>query len=71
MIGALALGLAAPAFAGDATPQSLPQTQSRPLAQSQPQQKPVDDMDRLLRELRDLDSSLDMGGDHVVGELLC
>ncbi len=71
MIGALALGLAAPAFAGDATPQSLPRTQSRPPAQSQPRQKPVGGVDRLLRALRDLDSSQDMQGDHVVGELLC
>jgi hypothetical protein len=73
MIGALALVLAAPAFADDATPgdqsRPLPQIQQHP--PTQPQQKPVTDMDRLLRELRDLDSSQDRQGDHVVGELYC
>ncbi len=29
------------------------------------------DIDRLLQDLRDLDSSTDMEGDHVVGEQLC
>ena len=29
------------------------------------------DMDHLLQDLRDLDSSTDMEGDHVVGEELC
>ena len=29
------------------------------------------DMDQLLQDLRDLDSSLDSKGDHVVGEHLC
>ncbi len=65
LIGTLALVLAAPAFAADGTP--APQ----PLPQSQPQQKPVRDMDAILQELRDLDSSQDMQGDHVVGEQLC
>ena len=32
--------------------------------------KPVD-IDKLLKELRDLDTSTDMKGDHVVGETLC
>ena len=69
MISALALVLAAPAFADDGTqtPQSQPQLQP----QSQPVQKPVGDMETLLRELRELDSSQDMEGDHAVGELLC
>jgi hypothetical protein len=77
MIGALALVYAAPAFAGDATPgaQSRPQpriqSQPQPQHQSQPQQKPATDMDELLRELRDLDSSQDRQGDHVVGEMYC
>ena len=65
LIGALALFLAAPALAGDGTPPPQPQPQS------QPQQKPAGDMDTILQELRDLDSSQDMGGDHVVGEQLC
>ena len=77
MIGALALVFAAPAFAGDATPgapsrplpQIQPPSQSRP--QSRPQQEPATDMDRLLLELRELDSSQDRDGDHVVGEQLC
>lgn len=29
------------------------------------------DIDQLLQDLRDLDSSLDSKGDHVVGQLLC
>ncbi len=29
------------------------------------------DIDQLLQDLRDLDSSTDMEGDHVVGEQLC
>ena len=29
------------------------------------------DMDHLLQDLRDLDSSTDMEGEHVVGEELC
>ncbi len=29
------------------------------------------DIDRLMQDLRDLDSSTDMEGDHVVGEQLC
>ena len=65
LISALALALAAPAFAGDETPAPLP------LPRSEKRQKPVIDMDALLRELRDLDSSQDMGGDHVVGEEIC
>jgi len=65
----LTLGLAAPAFAGDATPRPRPQSQPQP--QSQVRQKPVSDMEKLLRELRDLDSSQEMEGDHAVGELLC
>ena len=32
--------------------------------------QPVD-MDKLLQDLRDLDGSTDMQGDHVVGETLC
>ena len=73
MIGALALVFAAPAFAGDATPGVQPQSQIQPTpqTQSQPQQNPAGDMDRLLRELRELDSSQDGEGDHVVGELYC
>lgn len=69
LIGALALGLAAPAFAAGETPGLQSRPQSQP--QSEPQQKPAGDMDRLLPELRDLDSSQDEDGDHVVGELLC
>lgn len=73
MIGALVLVFTAPAFAGDATPgaQSQPSTQIQPQSQTQPQQKPAGDMDRLLRELRDLDSSQEREGDHAVGEHLC
>ena len=73
MIGALALVFAAPAFAGDGTPgaQSRPQPQIQSQTQSQPQQEPAGDMDRLLRELRELDSSQDRQGDHVVGEMYC
>ena len=68
VISALALFLAAPALAaGEATPAP----QSQPQSQSQPAQKPVRDMDAILQELRDLDSSQDMQGDHVVGEELC
>ncbi len=68
MIGALTLVLAAPAFAGEELAASRPE----PLAQSVPQQQqPVIDMDTLLRELRELDSSQDMQGDHVVGEDMC
>lgn len=74
-IGALALVFATPAFAGDATPeaQSRPQSQiqPQPQTQSRPRQNPAGDMDELLRELRDLDSSQDRQGDHVVGELYC
>ena len=71
MIATMSLVFAAPAFAGERTPgaQSQPQIQSQP--QTQPQQKPAGDMDRLLRELRDLDSSQDRQGDHVVGEMYC
>jgi hypothetical protein len=71
MIGALVLGLAALAFAGERTPgaQFRPQPQSQ--SQSKPRQNPAGDMDRLLRELRELDSSQDREGDHVVGELYC
>ncbi len=29
------------------------------------------DMEQLLQDLRDMDSSTDMEGDHVVGEQLC
>ncbi len=32
---------------------------------------PPVNMDKLLQDLRDLDSSTDMQGDHVVGETLC
>lgn len=32
--------------------------------------KPID-WDQLIQDLRDLDSSLDKKGDHVVGEQLC
>ena len=73
MISALALVFAAPAFAGDMTPRPESQTQPPALSQPQtrPQQTPVSDMDRILQELRDLDSSQEMDGDHVVGELLC
>jgi hypothetical protein len=68
MISALAVVLAAPALAGE----EMVAPRSEPLAQSLPQQqKPVIDMDRLLRELRELDSSQDMQGDHVVGEEIC
>lgn len=73
MICALALVLAAPAFAGEGTPglqsQSVPQPQ--PIPRPAPPAKPAIDMDALLRELRDLDSSQDMDGDHAVGEQLC
>lgn len=64
-ICALALCLAAPAFAGEATP--APQSTPR----SEPQQGPARDMDTLLQELRRMDSSQDKHGDHVVGEMLC
>ena len=69
IIGALTLILAAPAFAGEAAPeiQSQPQTQT----QFQAPRNPVTDMDSLLQQLRDLDSSQDDDGDHVVGEMLC
>ncbi len=67
LISALALVLAAPALAGEETVAP----RSELLAQSQPKQKPVIDMDRLLQELRELDSSQDMQGDHVVGEEIC
>ena len=67
LIGALAFVLAAPAFAGDETAPP----RSEPLARSQPEQQPVIDMDTLLQELRGLDSSQDMQGDHVVGENMC
>ncbi len=33
-------------------------------------QQPID-IEQLLQDLRDLDSSQDMEGDHVVGEQLC
>lgn len=67
LISALMLVFAAPALAGEATPAP----QSQPLPQSRPPQKPVRDMEAILRELRDVDSSQDMQGDHVVGEELC
>ena len=70
-ISALALVLAAPAFAGDMTPKPLLQAQPKSQTQIQPQQTPARDMGRILQELRDLDSSQDMDGDHVVGEHLC
>ncbi len=59
IIGALVLVLAAPAFAGDATPggQFRPQPEIQTQPQSQSQQSPAIDMDRLMQELRDLDSS--------------
>lgn len=71
LIGAMALVFAGPAFAGERTPgaQSRPHPQIQ--SQSQPQQKPADDMKTLLRELRELDSSQEREGDHVVGEMLC
>lgn len=73
VISALALFLAAPAFAGDMTPRPELQAQppAQPQSQTRPQQAPVRDMDRILQELRDLDSSQEMDGDHVVGEHLC
>jgi hypothetical protein len=75
MIGALVLGLAAPAFAGERTPgaqfRPQPQSQSQSQSQSKPRQNPAGDVDRLLRELRELDSSQDREGDHVIGELYC
>lgn len=67
MISAVAVVLAAPALAGE----EMVAPRSEPLARPQPEQKPVIDMDRLLRELRELDSSQDMQGDHVVGEEIC
>ena len=42
---------------------------SAALAAEEPRQ-PID-IEQLLRDLRDLDSSTDMKGDHVVGEDLC
>lgn len=71
VIGAMLLVLAAPAFAGDATPEEQPQSQIQSQPQSKPQQNPAVDMQKLLRELRELDSSQDEEGDHVVGEHLC
>ena len=38
-------------------------------AAEEPQQ--LIDIEQLLQDLRDLDSSTDMKGDHVVGEHLC
>ena len=73
MIATMSLVFAAPAFAGERTPgaQSRPQSHIQSQPQSQTRQKPATDMDRLLRELRDLDSSQDRQGDHVVGEMYC
>ncbi len=71
IIGAMGLVLAAPAFAGDATPGGQFRPQPEIQTQPQSQQSPAIDMDRLLQELRDLDSSQDKEGDHVVGEQLC
>ena len=73
IIAALALLSAAPAFAGDATPgtPSRPLPLIQPPSQSRPQQEPATEMKTLLQELRELDSSQDKQGDHVVGELLC
>ena len=71
LISAFALVLAAPAFAGDMTPTPLLQAQPNTQTQTQPQQTPVRDMDSILQELRALDSSQKMDGDHVVGEHLC
>lgn len=70
-ICALALCLCAPAFAGDDAPAPTSHPQSQPSPQSRPQPAPARDMKTLLQELRDLDSSQDMDGDHVVGEHLC
>jgi len=62
--------LAGPAYAADDVPAPLaPAPPSQ--AQSQVQPAPARDMKTLLQELRDLDSSQDMDGDHVVGEHLC
>ena len=66
---ALALCIAAPAFAGEAPPAPQSTPQSPPV--SGPQQSPARDWDTLLQELRRLDSSQDKHGDHVVGEMLC
>lgn len=72
LIGILALVLATPALAAGETPASQPQLQSQPRLQSQPlPRKPARDMEAILRELRALDSSQDMQGDHVVGEEMC
>jgi hypothetical protein len=71
LFSAFALVLAAPAYGGDITPTPPSEAQPETQAQTRPQQTPVRDMDRILQELRDLDSSQDMNGDHVVGEDLC
>jgi hypothetical protein len=71
LFSAFALVLAAPAFAGDMTPRPPSEAQPETQTQIQPKQTPVRDMDRILQELRDLDSSQEMDGDHVVGKHLC
>lgn len=71
LLSAFALVLAAPAFAGDSTPRPLSEAQPETQTQTQTQQTPVRDMDSILQELRDLDSSQEMDGDHVVGKHLC
>jgi len=59
--------LASPvAFAGDQTGQPV-QAQS-PLPATTPQPT---DIHKLLQELRDMDTSTDRVGDHVVGEEMC
>jgi len=69
LICTVALCLAAPAFAGEGGQMPVFRPASQPAPQTQP--APARDMKMLLRELRDLDSSQDMNGDHVVGEHLC
>ncbi len=69
LTGVLALVLATPALAAGETP--APQSQPRLQSQPRPAQNPARDMEAILRELRALDSSQDMRGDHVVGEEMC
>jgi len=71
LFSAFALVLAAPAYGDDMTPRPASEAQPKIPTQTQPQQTPVRDMDSILQELRDLDSSQEMDGDHVVGEHLC
>lgn len=61
LVIAMAMMLAASnAFAEDPLPPPTNTETPRPIT-----------MEKLLQELRDLDSSTDMEGDHVVGESLC